>query len=192
MVMAAGRAGGTATVTTSSARITISPRGTWQEALSGPRASRRGPWVPPEPPPSPQAYLVVEEDNDAIDGAEQSWGDRRGSAGLGRGSVPPKGRVQGPLTHDREGGHELHAVLVELEAEWPGVQDGAHQAPLGRAEPWEGKQGSGGVTRPAPTPPTAPGSAIAQLGTHSSCPTGLLNTESVSNTSYKLGGLLQI
>ena len=192
MVMAAGRAGGTATVTTSSARITISPRGTWQEALSGPRASRRGPWAPPEPPPSPQAYLVVEEDNDAIDGAEQSWGDRRGSAGLGWGSVPPKGRVQGPLTHDREGGHELHAVLVELEAEWPGVQDGAHQAPLGRAEPWEGKQGSGGVTRPAPTPPTAPGSAIAQLGTNSSCPTGLLNTKSVSNTSYKLGGLLQI
>lgn len=104
----------------------------------------------------------------------------------------PKGQERGPLTpYNREGGHELHAVLVELEAEWP-VQDGAHQAPLGRAEPWEGKQGSGGVTRPAP-PPTAPGSAIAQLGA-SSCPdfTGLLNTESDRNTSYKLGGFTSI
>ena len=59
----------------------------------------------------------------------------------------------------------------------------------------ESASGKGSRGHPArPPPPTAPGSAIAQLGTHSSCPdfTGLLNTESVRNTSYKLGGLLQI
>lgn len=110
---------------------------------------------PPELPPSPQAYPVAEEGNDAVDGAKQSWGDRRGSAGLGWGSGPPKGRERGPLTHNREGGHKLHAVLVELEAERPGVQDGAHQAPLGCAEPWEGKQGS-----PGP-PPTAHSSGVS-------------------------------
>ena len=119
---------------------------------------------PPELPPSPQAYPVAEEGNDAVDGAKQSWGDRRGSAGLGWGSGPPKGRERGPLTHNREGGHKLHAVLVELEAERPGVQDGAHQAPLGCAEPWEGKQGSGGVTRPAPHRPQLRGQRSPSWG----------------------------
>ena len=136
----------------------------------------------PQSPPARQAYLVAEEDNNAVDGAEQSWGERRGSAGLGRASGPCRAGGGGPLTHDGEGGHELHAVLIELEAQRPGVQDGAHQAPLGCAEPWEGKRGPGGVTWPAPTPPAALGSVIAQLGTHSSCPdfTGSLDTESVT------------
>lgn len=64
--------------------------------------------------------------------------------------------------------------------------------PLGRRTLGR-KQGSGGITRPAPTA-HSPGSAIAQLGTHSSCPdfTGLLNTESVMQYQLQAGALLPI
>jgi hypothetical protein len=44
--------------------------------------------------------------------------------------------TRGPLTQDGERSHKLHAVFVELEADGPWVQDGAHQAPFGCAEPW--------------------------------------------------------
>lgn len=63
----------------------------------------------------------------------------KGVVGLEAGPRALVRRVEctaGLLTQDGEGSHKLHAVFIELEVDRPGVQDGAHQAPFGRAEPW--------------------------------------------------------
>ena len=60
--------------------------------------------------------------------------------------VPRQGGIQGTLTQDRKGSHELHAVFVELEVDRPGMQDGAHQPPFSCAEPCEEKEAEAGDT----------------------------------------------
>lgn len=46
-----------------------------------------GPWTPTGSPhpASPQAYPVLVEDEDAVDGAEESWGDSKGGTQRGLG-----------------------------------------------------------------------------------------------------------
>lgn len=86
-----------------------------------------------------QPYLVFNQDEDAVQCADKSCvGERMGSVTKPSGEPgfnPSRGIWQCLPTQDSEEQDKLHRVLVELEADGLGVEDGGDEIPFGRAEP---------------------------------------------------------
>lgn len=64
-----------------------------------------------QPPPGPKAYPVAVEDEDAVDGAEESWGDSERLSGIWVGLLGSTGRGAG-ATHPGQRGQPQTSCCV--------------------------------------------------------------------------------